>query len=85
MSEIKVASPRVLPRRDGATIAYYKSDGIVPGVVFIHGLLSDMTGGKAVHLERWCQTQGRVFVRFDCFGHGRSSGAFHDGTVGRWV
>ncbi len=76
---------QMLPCRDGATIAYHKSAGYTPGVVFIHGLVSDMTGEKAVALERWCQAQGRAFVRFDCFGHGRSSGDFCAGTVGRWV
>ncbi len=78
-------SPKILHRHDGATIAYYKSAGRSPGIVFIHGLMSNMTGEKAVCLERWCQAQKRAFVRFDCFGHGQSSGDLYDGTVGRWV
>lgn len=82
-------SARILARSDGATIAYNKLDGNgrgrAPGVVFVHGLVSDMTGGKAMALERHCRESGRAFVRFDCFGHGLSSGAFTDGTVGRWA
>ena len=78
-------SPKILQRQDGATIAYYKSAGRSPGVVFVHGLMSNMTGEKAVCLERWCNKEERAFVRFDCFGHGLSSGNFYNGTVGRWV
>jgi pimeloyl-ACP methyl ester carboxylesterase len=55
------------------------------GVVFLHGLMSDMDGGKALYLEDHCRAQGRPFLRFDQFGHGQSSGAFTDGTLGRWA
>jgi len=43
-----------------------------------------MTGTKAVALEAHCLEAGRAFVRFDYFGHGKSSGKFTDGTIGRW-
>lgn len=43
-----------------------------------------MTGGKAVALEAWCAETGRQFTRFDYQGHGASSGAFEDGTIGLW-
>ena len=43
-----------------------------------------MTGTKAKALEAACAKSGRGFVRFDYFGHGASSGAFIDGTIGRW-
>ncbi|VBB69659.1 2-hydroxymuconic semialdehyde hydrolase [invertebrate metagenome] len=84
-SDSALLAPRILSRQDGATIAYHKSSGRSPGLVYIHGLMSDMTGEKAVYLERWCQAKERAFIRFDCFGHGQSSGDFCDGTVGRWV
>ncbi len=35
-------------------------------------------------LEAACKDAGRAFTRFDYFGHGASSGAFTDGTIGRW-
>ncbi len=77
--------PRILTRRDGATIAYHKTDGSAPGVVFMGGFMSDMTGTKAVMLESFCRRTGRGYLRFDYLGHGASSGAFADGTIGRWA
>lgn len=47
--------------------------------------MSDMTGSKATALETHCRTQGRAFLRFDYSGHGQSSGAFRDGTIGDWA
>ncbi len=75
----------ILARGDGASIAYRRIDGTSPGVVFLHGLRSDMTGTKAQALEALCRAGGHAFVGFDCFGHGGSSGAFADGTIGRWA
>ena len=75
----------ILPRSDGATIAYAKLAGKSPGVVFLHGFKSDMNGDKALAVEAFCRAQGRACVRYDGFGHGRSSGRFEDGTIGRWV
>jgi len=77
--------PQILTREDGATIAYHQIAGRTPGVVFLTGFKSDMTGGKALALEAFCRQCGQAFVRFDYFGHGASSGAFADGTIGRWA
>ncbi len=46
--------------------------------------MSDMEGGKAIHLAAHAVLEGFSCLRFDMFGHGKSSGAFTDGTVGRW-
>ncbi|MFO1128169.1 MAG: alpha/beta hydrolase [Rhodospirillales bacterium] len=73
-----------LTAADGETIAYRRMPGRGPGVVFFTGYKSDMTGQKAVRLEEACRAEGRAFVRFDYTGHGESSGAFVDGTIGRW-
>ncbi len=78
-------SPEILLRPDGATIAYHRLPGAAPGIVFLAGLRSDMTGTKALYLDQYCRRRGRAYVRFDYFGHGRSSGDFADGTVGRWA
>ncbi|WP_299440898.1 alpha/beta hydrolase [uncultured Rhodospira sp.] len=78
-------APRRLTRPDGATIAYHATAGKGPGVVFIHGFMSDMTGSKAVHLEAWARRTGRAFVRFDQRGHGQSDERFEDGTIGAWA
>lgn len=76
---------RILSRPDGATIAYHKIDGDGPGIVFLGGFRSDMTGTKAQALEAHCRAADRAFVRFDYFGHGASSGDFADGTISRWA
>jgi pimeloyl-ACP methyl ester carboxylesterase len=74
-----------LQRPDGNTVAYAKTDGRAPTVVFLGGFRSDMTGTKAVALEAWARASGRAFLRFDYLGHGQSSGRFEDGTIGRWL
>jgi pimeloyl-ACP methyl ester carboxylesterase len=77
-------SPASLTRPDGATIAYHRLAGMLPGIVFLGGFRSDMTGTKALYLEEYCRRRGRAYVRFDYFGHGASSGDFALGTIGRW-
>jgi pimeloyl-ACP methyl ester carboxylesterase len=76
--------PQVLERA-GDRIAYHRMEGRSPGVVFLGGFLSDMTGTKAMALEARCRRHGQGFLRFDYYGHGVSSGAFADGTIGRWA
>lgn len=78
-------STQRLPRPDGNTVAYAKTDGRGPTVVFLGGFRSDMTGTKAVALEDWARRTGRACLRFDYLGHGQSSGRFEDGTIGRWL
>lgn len=69
----------------GRRIAYHLSPGAGPGVVFLGGYRSDMTGTKATHLEAWARSAGRAFLRFDYTGHGASSGRFEDGAIGDWA
>ena len=76
--------PQILTREDGATIAYHHSPGQTPGVIFLGGFMSDMTGTKATTLESFCRERGRAFTRMDYQGHGQSSGQFADGTIGLW-
>lgn len=77
--------PSTLETAHGTRIAYHKTTGISPGVVFLGGFMSDMEGGKALALEASCKRAGRAFVRFDYQGHGHSSGQFADGTIGLWL
>jgi len=56
-----------------------------PGIVFLGGFKSDMTGSKATALDLFCYARGLAFLRFDYSGHGRSSGDFLDGTISRWT
>jgi pimeloyl-ACP methyl ester carboxylesterase len=70
---------------DGTRLAYARSPGRGPTVVFLGGFRSDMTGTKALHLEAWAQARGQAFLRLDYSGHGASGGRFEDGTIGRWA
>lgn len=69
----------------GRRLAYVKSEGRGPGIVFLGGFKSDMTGTKAQFLEAWAREQGRAFLRFDYSGHGQSSGDFLEGSIGDWA
>lgn len=82
-------APAILARDDGVTIAYHAigaRPGVAwPGVVFLTGLMSDMTGSKALALERFCRHRGQAYLRFDYRGHGASSERFEDTCVGQWA
>ena len=82
---IPPSSHSLLTRDDGATIAYHQTPGKSPGVVFLSGFKSDMSGSKALATEGLCKRLDHAFLRFDYFGHGESSGAFENGTIGRWA
>lgn len=75
----------ILTRESGETTAYCIDSGdSSPGVLFLPGFRSDMGGNKARALSAHCQALGQACTRFDYFGHGRSSGDFRAGTIGRW-
>lgn len=73
-----------LTTAQGRSIAYHRTHGTGPTVVFLGGFKSDMSGTKAIFLEDWARDQGRAFVRFDYSGHGVSGGRFEDGAIGDW-
>ena len=73
-----------LTTAQGRKLAYHKTEGVGPTVVFLGGLKSDMEGTKAIHLEAWCRARGQSFLRFDYSGHGESSERFEDGCIGDW-
>ena len=74
-----------LDTAQGRRLAYHRTPGRGPGIVFCGGFMSDMTGTKAIWLEDWARQQGRAFLRFDYSGHGESSGAFEEGCIGDWA
>jgi len=80
-----MSEPEYVQTPQGRRLAYHRSEGVGPWVVFLGGLKSDMEGTKAIHLEAWCRAQGRAFLRFDYSGHGRSSGTFEEGCIGDWA
>lgn len=77
-------TPDFITTAQGRRIAYHQVAGQGPGVVFLGGFKSDMTGTKAQYLEQWAREMGRGFLRFDYSGHGQSSGNFLDGAIGDW-
>jgi len=77
--------PAFLGLPDGRRIAHHHTPGAGPGVVFLGGFHSDMTGTKAQFLEERARARGRAFLRFDYTGHGASSGEFAQGCIGDWA
>ena len=73
-----------LDRGDGVELAWERSAGAQPTVVFLPGFRSDMTGEKATMLAAHCAERGQAMLRFDYSGHGSSGGRFEDGTIGVW-
>lgn len=71
-------------RRDGEQIAYHRTAGRGPGLLWLGGFHSDMNGTKAQAVAAFAAREGRACVKFDYFGHGASSGAFANGTISRW-
>jgi esterase/lipase len=65
-------------------IAYKHTKGRSPGIVFIHGLNSDMQGLKAKNTEKYAKKNKLAFLRFDCRGHGQSFGKFEDFVISDW-
>ena len=65
-------------------IAYKSIKGRGIGIIFIHGLNSDMNGAKALTIERYAKKNKLNFIRFDCRGHGKSDGKFEEFTMSDW-
>ena len=67
-------------------LAYYfndlKSDTTI---FFFGGYSSDMTGTKATALNKWTESNGINYLRFDYSGHGQSSGDLGKGTLSSWL
>ena len=75
---------RTMTTPEGRRIAFHQTAGLGPGVVFLGGYKSDMTGTKALHLQDWAERTGRAFLRFDYSGHGQSEGTFDDLGITEW-
>jgi pimeloyl-ACP methyl ester carboxylesterase len=66
-------------------LAVHVNPGAEPGLFWLGGFKSEMTGTKAEALVAWAREHRRGCVRFDYSGHGQSGGNFADGTIGRWL
>jgi pimeloyl-ACP methyl ester carboxylesterase len=69
---------------DGRRIAFRKTDGAGPALVFLPGYMSDMAGGKAIAVFDWAVANKRACLLLDYSGCGSSEGAFADGSLSRW-
>lgn len=69
----------------GVPVAYRRSTGTAPGLVWLGGYRSDMRGTKAEALAGWAARHGKAFLRHDYSGHGESGGDFADGTISSWL
>jgi len=56
-----------------------------PTLVWLSGYRSDMSGTKAIELDRLSAELGLACLRLDYSGHGLSGGEFRDGTISRWL
>ena len=66
-------------------IAVLKNAGSQPGLMWLSGFKSDMSGSKAVALAEFGDQRGQEVVRFDYSGHGQSSGSFEQACVSDWL
>jgi len=74
-----------LARVAAPTLAWARTAGRAPTVVFFPGFNSNMNGEKAMALTSLCAARGQAMLRFDYSGHGASGGRFEDGTIGVWT
>jgi pimeloyl-ACP methyl ester carboxylesterase len=66
-------------------IAVRHRTGSTPGLFWLGGFRSDMTGGKATAVDAYGKRRGFEVTRFDYSGHGQSGGEFLEGTISRWL
>jgi pimeloyl-ACP methyl ester carboxylesterase len=69
----------------GEQIAVLRRPGRTPGLMWLSGFRSDMTGAKAGSVDAFAAAHGLAVTRFDYSGHGQSSGNYTDGTISRWL
>jgi len=70
---------------DARDIAILARPGAGPGLFWLGGFRSEMTGSKAEALDQLGAEQGLAVTRFDYSGHGISGGDFRLGTISRWL
>lgn len=76
---------RVGADADARDIAVLRRSGRTPGLFWLGGFRSAMTGAKATEIDAWGGRRGLAVTRFDYSGHGQSGGDFLAGTISRWL
>ncbi|MBJ3785761.1 alpha/beta hydrolase [Devosia sediminis] len=85
MSSIEVSSITVGAGEDARSIAMEQRKGSAPGIFWLNGFRSVMSGAKAMSLDALGAEKGLEVTRFDYSGHGVSGGDFDQGTISRWL
>jgi len=85
MPEIIAGSIEVGQGADARRIAILSRPGSNPGLFWLGGFRSEMTGGKATTLDSFGAREGLAVTRLDYSGHGQSGGDFLDGAISRWL
>ena len=85
MNDMVATSLAVGEGSEARRIAVLARPGASPGLFWLGGFRSDMTGGKATAIDALAAEEGLAATRFDYSGHGQSTGAFTDGTISRWL
>ena len=66
-------------------IAVARRRGGTPGLFWLNGFRSVMTGVKAMTLDALGAERSLAVTRFDYSGHGASGGEFDQGSISRWL
>lgn len=66
-------------------IAVEQRQGSAPGLLWLNGFRSVMTGAKAMTIDALGTEKALAVTRFDYSGDGQSGGRFEDGTISRWL
>ena len=66
-------------------IAVLRRPGRQPGLFWLGGYRSEMTGSKASAVDSFGESHGLAVTRFDYSGHGETGGDFTLGTISRWL
>jgi pimeloyl-ACP methyl ester carboxylesterase len=85
MSSLIQQNLRVGQSVSGRDIAVLQRPGRQPGIFWLNGFRSVMTGAKASALDQFGAENALAVTRFDYSGHGASGGQFEDGTISRWL
>jgi pimeloyl-ACP methyl ester carboxylesterase len=73
---------RAFPAR---RLAFVKTPGKGPAIVWMGGFRSDMTSTKAARLAEAAAAEDRASLRFDYSAHGASEGDFSTATLSQWL
>jgi pimeloyl-ACP methyl ester carboxylesterase len=85
MADAVAGSITVGAGEEARRIAMLVREGGAPGLFWLSGFRSEMTGSKASALDELGAREGLAVTRFDYSGHGQSGGDFLDGTISRWL